>query len=127
MIYLWISLGSAIGGLLRYALGGWMGRVAGSAFPWGTLVINIAGCAFIGWFATFTGPEGRTVVTLRTRQFVMVGLCGGFTTFSAFSLDTLNLLRDGHPGRAAANVIASVVLCMAAVWAGHALAVSMNR
>ena len=124
MLYLWIAIGSALGGLLRYMLGGWIARTAGSTFPWGTLVVNVAGCALIGWFATYTGPDGRVLVSTRMRQFVMIGICGGFTTFSSFSLETLNLLRDGQTTRALANVALSVILCMLGVWLGHAIAMS---
>ena len=124
MLYLWIAIGSALGGLLRYILGGWIMRATGGSFPWGTLVVNVAGCAFIGWFATFTGPDGRVLVSTRTRQFVMIGICGGFTTFSSFSLETLNLLRDGQTARALANIGLSVILCLLSVWLGHAIAMS---
>jgi fluoride exporter len=127
VIYLWIAFGSGIGGVCRYVLGGWVARQAGAAFPWGTLLVNILGCTFIGWFAAMTGPDGRILASTRTRQFVMVGICGGFTTFSSFSLETLNLLRDGEAGRAVANISLSVGLCMLGVWLGHLLATTMNR
>jgi fluoride exporter len=127
VIYLWIAFGSGIGGVCRYVLGGWVGRQAGAAFPWGTLLVNILGCTFIGWFAAMTGPDGRILASTRTRQFVMVGICGGFTTFSSFSLETLNLLRDGEAGRAVANMSLSLGLCMLGVWLGHLLATTMNR
>ena len=127
MIYLWIAFGSGIGGVCRYVLGGWVTRQIGSGFPWGTLLVNIIGCAFIGWFAAFTGPGGRAVLSGRTRAFVMVGICGGFTTFSSFSLETLNLLRDGYAGRAIGNMSFSVGLCMFGVWLGSLLATAMNR
>jgi CrcB protein len=127
VIYLWIAIGSALGGAARYALGGAIARGTGSTFPWGTLAVNVIGCAFIGWFAAFTGPEGRLLVSTRTRQFVMVGICGGFTTFSSFSLETLNLLREGQSGRAAANIGLSIVLCMMGVWLGSGVAQAMNK
>ncbi len=127
VIYLWIAMGSACGGVMRYVFGGWISRLAGPGFPWGTLLVNIVGCTFIGWFATFTGPDGRLLVATRTRQFVMIGICGGFTTFSSFSLETLNLMREGESMRAAANVGASILFCMIGVWLGHMLAATMNR
>jgi fluoride exporter len=127
VIYLWIAFGSGIGGVCRYVLGGWVARQAGAAFPWGTLLVNILGCTFIGWFAAMTGPDGRILASTRTRQFVMVGICGGFTTFSSFSLETLNLLRDGEAGRAVANMSLSLGLCMLGVWLGHLPATTMNR
>jgi len=86
------------------------------------MLVNVAGCLFIGFFAALTAPEGRLLVPTHARQFVMVGLCGGFTTFSTFSLETLNLTRDGEWGRAAANILGTLVLCLAGVWLGHALA-----
>ena len=81
----------------------------------------------IGFFATVTGPDGRFLVGTEARQFVMVGFCGGFTTFSSFSLQTLNLVRDGETARAGANIGLSFFLCMLAVWLGHAAAVSFNQ
>ena len=127
MVYLWIAFGSALGGVGRYALQGWAARSLGATFPWGTLFVNILGCAFIGWFATMTAPEGRLLVGSAARQFVMVGICGGFTTFSSFSLETLNLARAGEPGRAMAYVLGSVLLCLAGVWLGSAAALGLSR
>ncbi|MBV9862400.1 MAG: fluoride efflux transporter CrcB [Alphaproteobacteria bacterium] len=120
--YLWIALGGALGSMARYWLAGFVAILMGPQFPWGTILINILGSFAIGFFGTFTGPAGRVAVSFDTRAFVMVGLCGGFTTFSAFSLQTLELARAGHWPGAAANVLLSVVLCLVAVWAGHALA-----
>ena len=99
----------------------------GDTFPWGTLIVNVLGSLVIGFFATFTGPDGRFLVGAEARVFVTVGLCGGYTTFSSFSLQTLALVRDGEIGRAAANVALSFVLCMAAVWLGHVSAGSLNQ
>ena len=112
MSYLLVALGSAIGGVSRFALGAWMLRQYGSFLPWGTLSINILGSLLIGLFATAVRPAPW-------RQFLMAGLCGGFTTFSSFSLETLNLLRDGHPGRGLAYVAGSVFVCLASAWLGH--------
>lgn len=127
VIYLWIALGSGVGGVLRYALTLWMLRAAGTAFPWGTLLVNILGCTFIGWFATMTGADGRVLVAPRTRQFVTIGICGGFTTFSSFSLETLNLLHEGQTARALAYVGLSVGVCLLGVWGGHCFAAAMQR
>ncbi len=99
----------------------------GATFPWGTLIVNILGCTFIGFFATMTAPEGRWLVSTPARQFVMVGICGGFTTFSSFSLETLNLARAGEPGRALAYVLASVLICLLGVWAGYAAALEISK
>jgi CrcB protein len=117
--YLWIAIGSALGGAARYWCQGWAARIIGDTFPWGTLIVNIAGCTFIGLFATLTGPDGRMLVSVTARRFVMVGICGGYTTFSSFSLETLNLARDGQWTRVAGNVLGSVVLCMIGVWLGQ--------
>ncbi len=112
MPYFWIALGSALGGMSRFALGTWIVEKYGMTFPWGTLVINILGSGMIGLFAA-------TVKPTPWRQFLMIGVCGGFTTFSSFSLETLTLLREGHQGRALAYVALSVLVCLASVWAGQ--------
>jgi CrcB protein len=104
-----------------------MARVAGETFPWGTLLVNVVGCCFIGLFATMTGPDGRVLVQSTTRMFVMTGICGGYTTFSTFSLETLNLARDGEWGKAAGNAAASMILCLVGVWLGHVAASAMNE
>jgi len=84
--------------------------------------VNVIGSAFIGFFATLTAPEGRLLVAGPARQFVMVGICGGFTTYSTFSLETLNLVRDGEWGSAALNILGTLILCLTGVWCGHAAA-----
>jgi CrcB protein len=126
MTYLWIAIGSALGGMARH----WCTLVAtawfGAAFPWGTLFINILGSFVIGLFFALTGPGGRFDVPLDAKLFVMTGICGGYTTFSAFSLQTLSLFQDGAWFRGSAYIAASVVLCLIAVWAGYALAIVIN-
>jgi CrcB protein len=99
----------------------------GEAFPWGTLTVNVAGSLAIGFFATLTGPEGRWLVTPAARTFFMIGICGGFTTFSAFSLQTLNLAREAEWLFAGLNIVGSVTLCLVSVWLGHLLAATFNR
>lgn len=121
MSYLWVTLGSAVGGLLRYALTR-LTLTFSVQFPYGTILINVLGCLAIGYFGTLTLEGEHYAVSDNLRLFVMVGLCGGFTTFSSFSLQTFDLLRAGAWGRALANVGASVVLCLVAVAAGHLLA-----
>ncbi len=124
--YIWIAVGSALGGVARYWCSGVMARLIGETFPWGTFAVNVVGSFIIGFFATLTGPDGRIYVGTTGRQFVMIGLCGGYTTFSSFSLQTLNLMNDGEWLRAGANVGLSVLCCLVAVWVGHLAAMSMN-
>jgi CrcB protein len=121
MPYLWVTLGSAIGGLLRYAITRWTMHISLS-FPYGTVFINVLGSFVIGYFGTLTLQSGKYPASDNLRLFVMVGICGGFTTFSSFSLQTFDLMRSGGWGRALANVVLSVVLCVGAVAAGHLLA-----
>jgi CrcB protein len=125
-VYFWIAIGSALGGMARYWCSGVAADLIGETFPWGTLIVNIFGSFVIGFFATLTGPDGRIFAGSLVRQFVMVGICGGYTTFSSFSLQTLNQMNDAEWLRAGANVGASVFLCLLAVWAGQVLAVSIN-
>jgi CrcB protein len=127
MIYFWIGVGSALGGVARYWCSGVAARLIGETFPWGTLIVNITGSFVIGFFFALTGPDGRVLVSPTMRQFVMVGLCGGYTTFSSFSLQTLTLLQDGEFLYAGANVVTSVVLCMLAVWLGHVAAAQISQ
>ena len=124
--YLWIALGGALGTTARYWLSGVVARSVGETFPWGTLVINVTGSFVIGFFGALTGPDGRLFVGSTARQFVMIGMCGGYTTFSSFSLQTLNLMNDGEWFRAGANIGLSVLLCMIAVWVGVVLAGLIN-
>jgi len=127
MTYLWVALGGAIGSVLRFWCSGAIAGLFGQTFPWGTLVVNIAGSFVIGFTATLTGPDGRLFVPSDARSFVMVGVCGGYTTFSSFSLQTLNLAQDGEWLLAGGNVLLSVTLCMIAVWLGHVTAASLNQ
>jgi CrcB protein len=117
--YLWIGLGGALGSMARHASNGIIASLAGVGFPWGTLVINILGSFVIGFASSAMSAEGRFPSSETARQFLMVGICGGYTTFSAFSLQTLALLRGEQYLYAAGNVGLSVVLCMIAVWAGY--------
>ncbi|GAC1359920.1 MAG: fluoride efflux transporter CrcB [Acidobacteriaceae bacterium] len=121
MPYLYVTLGSALGGVLRYALTRLTLQLS-SSFPFGTVLINVLGSFLIGYFGTLTLEGTRFEVSENTRLFVMVGVCGGFTTFSSFSLQTLDLLRSGAWGRALLNVALSVLLCLGAVALGHVLA-----
>ena len=124
--YFWIAIGGALGTAGRYWLSGVVARLIGETFPWGTLIINVTGSFVIGFFATLTGPDGRVFVGSTARQFVMIGICGGYTTFSSFSLQTLNLMNDGEWFKAGGNIGLSVALCLIAVWAGQVLASTLN-
>jgi CrcB protein len=126
MTYLWIAVGSALGGMARYGASMLIGNWFGQTFPWGTLLVNISGSFVIGFFATLSGPDGRLLIGSDVRLFVLVGLCGGYTTFSAFSLQTLNLIQDGEMARAGMNIGGSVVLCLVAVWLGYVAAAGLN-
>jgi len=115
-----VALGSALGGCLRYLATLGVNALLQRAFPWGTLAVNVAGCLLIGMLHVFIVERGGQSETLRL--FTMVGVLGGFTTFSSFSLETLLLVQQGALGRAAGYVAASVVVCLAASVAGMALA-----
>lgn len=124
--YFWVALGGGLGTMARYWMTLAVTRIVGETFPWGTLLINILGSLVIGWFFTFTLPNGPWPASEGIRLFVMVGICGGFTTFSAFSIQTFNLLRDGENLLAFAYIVASVVLCIVATLIGHQVAAGMT-
>lgn len=115
-IWIAIAAGGALGALMRYGLGRWVQTATGMAFPAGTLAVNLIGSLLMGLLYAWLleraawGPE--------IRMFLLTGLLGGFTTFSAFSVETLMLLEEGMAGRAAVNVVASVFLCLSAAWIG---------
>ncbi|MFC5386396.1 fluoride efflux transporter CrcB [Aquamicrobium segne] len=121
-----VAFGGALGSLARYMLAIAAQPISGS-LPWGTILINMLGSFIIGLFGTLTLAQGRYPVSENMRLLVMVGLCGGFTTFSSFSLQTLELMRNGAMGRASINIAASVVLCVSAVAIGHFTATYFNR
>ncbi len=127
VMYFWVVTGSAIGGALRCFLSGLVASHFGETFPWGTLFVNVTGSFVIGFFATLTAPDGRLFASAAARQFVMTGICGGYTTFSSFSLQTLNLARDDQWLYASANVVASSGLCLLFVWLGHIAAAGINQ
>lgn len=124
--YFWVGLGGALGSISRVWAAGCLTRHFGESFPWGTLAVNVTGSFLIGFFAACTGPDGRWPVSSSVRTFFMAGVCGGYTTFSSFSLQTLNLMQDGRWGHATAYTLSSVVLCLIAVWLGHAVALAFN-
>lgn len=123
---LWIAFGGALGTLARFWLNELVSAAVGSAFPWGTVLVNISGCFVIGFFSTVTGPEGRFVLSSLSRQFVMIGICGGYTTFSAFGLQTVHMLQKGDWGIAFIHIMVSVIFCLLAVWLGIMTASSFN-
>jgi fluoride exporter len=120
-----VALGGAIGSIARYWVGLWAAPISRD-LPWGTIGINIAGSFAIAFFATLTAGSGRLPLPASARVFFMVGICGGFTTFSSFSLQTLDLLRQDAPWRAVANMVLSVALCVAAAAIGHILALRLG-
>jgi len=126
-LYTLIALGGALGSVARFALNGAISSHFGETFPWGTLLVNVSGSFVIGFFATLTGPDGRVFAGSNARMFFMTGVCGGYTTFSSFSLQTLSLAREGEWFRAGANTVGSVVACLVAVWLGHVAASYLNQ
>lgn len=126
MSYLWIFIGGGLGSIARFGLSGILARHIGETFPWGTMLVNITGSFVIGFVDVFSGPEGRWFISASARLFLTAGICGGYTTFSSFSLQTLTLIRENEPGKAGMNVVLSVVSCLVAVWLGQLLAARFN-
>ncbi len=124
--YLAVAGGSALGAVARDLVARGTLFLPGAAFPWGTLLVNVLGSFVIGGYATLTAPEGRWVVTREVRAFVMVGLCGGLTTFSIFSLETLLLVSEGRRVVAGGNLALAFLLWIPAAWAGHMIGVRLN-
>ena len=125
--YLWVALGGALGSVTRFWLNGAVAERF-VTFPMGTLVINVTGSFLIGVIGAYASPEGRLDSQTRAfaTQFLMIGICGGYTTISSFSWQTLNLLRDREWLYAGGNILLSVVLCMVAVWLGWLLGSVLN-
>jgi CrcB protein len=123
----YIALGGAVGTLLRYWCSGLVAGAIGETFPWGTMAVNVVGSTLIGLFAALVGPDGRLLLAPDLRQSVMVGVFGGFTTFSSFSLQTLALIQDDEWLFAASNVLLSVCLCLGGVWVGWSIGALINR
>ena len=115
--WLLVGAGSALGGLGRFAVYLLLARLGADTFPWGTVAVNVAGSFAIGWLAAASPPT-----SMESRYFLMTGVCGGFTTFSTFSLDAMNMLRAGESGKALAYVAMQLGLCLGGVWLGHAAA-----
>jgi CrcB protein len=126
LAYLWVALGSGFGGAARFGSTLLASNWLGDAFPWGTVAVNAVGSLVIGFFAAIAAADSRFLVPSDLRVFVMVGICGGYTTFSSFSLENFLLLRAGAWFAAGANIAVSMTLCLALVWLGHALAMALN-
>jgi CrcB protein len=125
--YAVIAVGGAAGSMLRFWLANLIQHRAGTTFPWGTIAVNVIGSFLIGFIFCATLEGGRFAASAGWRNFLMVGVLGGFTTFSAFSLQTLELWRAGNPVHALLNVLVSVGLCLAAVAAGWSVGSSVGR
>jgi CrcB protein len=127
--YLWVGLGSALGGVARFWLSGVIAGRFGKTFPWGTLIVNLSGSLLIGVLFALTAAEGR--LSPKSHQwvfhFLMMGVCGGYTTFSSFSLQTLNLVQERQWLYAGGNILLSVALCLLGVWLGYVLGQLINR
>lgn len=120
--YAAVMAGGAVGAGLRMLISGGVASYFGEAFPWGTLIVNVSGCFLIGLISGLTGPDSPFLVPPLVRQTLMIGVLGGFTTFSSFSLQTLQLLGDGQWLAATGNVAGSFALCLTGTWLGLALA-----
>jgi CrcB protein len=125
--YIAVALGSIVGAVARFLVSVLSVSQFGDGFPWGTLFVNVTGSFAIGFYAALTGPDGRLFASPRQRQFVMVGICGGYTTFSAFSLETLRFVQAGKVETAFIYLLVSAVTWIASVWIGHAWAARLNR
>jgi fluoride exporter len=125
--YISVALGSIVGAVARFLVSVLFVSQFGNGFPWATLFVNVTGSFVIGFYAALTGPDGRLFVSVRQRLFVMVGICGGYTTFSAFSLETLRLVQSGNAQTALVYLLVSAITWIASVWLGHALAARLNR
>jgi CrcB protein len=126
--YFWVAAGSVLGGTSRFWVSNFFAERVGQTFPWGTIFINISGSLVIGAFAALTQPDGRFNTSRSfVVQFCMYGICGGYTTFSSFSLQTLNLMRDKQWLWAGGNVAISVLACLLSVWLGFMIGETINR
>jgi fluoride exporter len=125
ILYACVAAGGVLGSVARYLASLLIPVVSG--FPYPTLFVNITGSFIIGFYSTLSSPDGRLFATTRQRQFVMTGFCGGYTTFSSFSLETVRLLRGGVTHTALLYIAVSVATWLVAVWLGHMLASRLNR
>ncbi|WP_290634801.1 fluoride efflux transporter CrcB [Aquisalimonas sp.] len=122
-----VAVGSSIGAVLRHGVSDLYGMIGALDFPWDTLMANVIGSLLIGWLAALTAPDGPRPLNARVRLFLMGGICGGFTTFSVFSLESVALMASGAWGLAALNVSATLALCLLLTWVGYSLAQRMTQ
>ncbi len=128
--FLIIGVGGALGSMFRFGVASLIDayvKKGGPPYYLGTMLVNITGCFLIGFIFTISATEGRFYLTPLQRQFIMIGILGGYTTFSSFTLQSLLLAQDGQWGQAALNVLGSVVLCLVGVWLGAIVAGSLNQ
>ena len=125
-LYAAVAAGSALGALARFLCSIALTGLLAPAFPWGTLAVNGLGSFLIGLYATVSGPGGRLPAGPTARQFVMAGFCGGFTTFSIFSLETLLLVETNAIGVAGVNVAASLAIWFTLAWVGCKIGARLN-
>lgn len=116
-----VFIGGALGSTFRYALSVWIAGKWGESFPWGTLAVNALGCLFIGWFYGITSLGGPLIVSPAMRAFVTIGICGGFTTMSSFTLQTWLLMMEGQVRWAVMNIGLSLAICLIFTWVGIAI------
>jgi len=124
--YFAVGLGGGLGAVSRMALS----RLVDSrceTFPLGTLIVNVSGCLLMGILHALSQPEGRLVIDPVWRQFLFIGILGGYTTFSSFSVQTLSLAQDGEWIYAALNILLSFVLCLVGVWLGSLSGQAINN
>lgn len=123
MNYLWIALGAVAGAIARYALSGYIARVFSSAFPYGTLIVNVSGSLVLGFFLVLAGE--RMLLDPRWRMLVAIGFCGSYTTFSSFAFESFAQMESGQWMMMAINITANNALCLGAIILGAALARGM--
>ncbi len=122
-----IAIGGALGSVARYYASRFLMELSGGTFPVGTMFVNITGAIVIGFIAALAAPESPFFISPQARLFLMTGICGGYTTFSTFSLETVALLNDGQWLSASVNAVGSVILCLVAVWLGSVAAQVLSR
>lgn len=126
LAYLWVALGGALGSMLRFWISNLSEARWGNTFPWGTLIANVSGSLLIGVLAGCSGPGGGWFASDQARKLLIIGVCGGYTTFSSFSLQTLALAQQGQWLRVGFNILGSVTLCLVGVWLGHGIGTHLS-